>query len=149
MSAKQYQFKRFTRRDYKEYKSWFQDPDLKKSLGGIDEEWLSFILKDEQGIEYAVFSNNTLIRVIGITLPNQNENYHVISNLAVHPDYRNREIGSEVLGKLLFYLKPEENWVCFVSSDNQKAADFFIKNGWTKREIEQDGMTRFEFRNKK
>ena len=149
MSAKKYQYKKFTREDYKEYSNWFQDPDLKKSLGGIDEEWLNFILEDEQGIEYAVFLDNELICVIGITLPSQNNDYLVISNLAVHPDHRRKGIGSEVLGNLLFKLKPKENWVSFVASENQKAADFFKKNGWAKRETDQDGMIRFEFSNKK
>ncbi len=134
-----FEFRKFIRQYFNEYCNWFKDKELKNTLGYIDEEWLNFILKDEEGIELAVFQDNKLICVIGLNYPDEMNKSYTITNIAVKPNLKNKGIGSEILLELLkkYQLNEDEYWVSFVDLKNKNGQRFFEKNGWMKY-IEKD-----------
>jgi len=122
----------FTEAHFLEYKKWFENDAIKNALGFIDEEWLSYILNDTTGIEYAVLQNNILLAVVGITYPDTKNKTYVINNIAVNPGYCGQAFGSLVLKELVLRhpAKENESWMAYVDVNNEPAQKFFIKNGW-------------------
>ncbi len=131
----------FTKHHFPEYLSWFKDPELNKHLGPMQEndEWLTFVLDQQLGLTetkgqtYSVFHEDKLVGVIGIDFPDINTDAFVISSLAVRPVYRGTGIGKAILKKITEILPytAEHFLITYVSDDNGKALEFFLKNGWS------------------
>ncbi len=140
-------FRPFTRSDYLTYKAWFEDPVLEKALGDIDEEWLGYVLDDKTGKEYAIFQDDLLIAVVGITYPTPQHPYYVITNFAVHPSQKNKGMGSIILKDLLekIPLQKDEYWVAYVEPFNLAAQHFFAKNGWQQQEESEEEMIKYAY----
>ncbi len=139
----------FKSSDFSAYQQWFLDVDTKRALGDIDEEWLDYILQEENGIELAVLKYKKLVAVVGLVYPDASHPYYTVANMAVHPKYRNQGLGSRILEQLFdnLKLKPEEYWVGYVAPENAPAQHFLEKNGWYSilTDAPQE-MIRFEFR---
>src|SRR5262249_55078432 len=111
------QFRKFTRADFPEYKSWFMDPELNRQLGPMDDEWLEYVLNEQDGAQYTIFRDDEIVAVLGILLPDERRPDYYITDLAVKPSLRGQRIGSGTLQKLfeLLPLKPGQKWRAFVS----------------------------------
>jgi ribosomal protein S18 acetylase RimI-like enzyme len=144
----EFYFSPFAREHYPEYKSWFKDPLLAKALGSIDEDWLAHILNDTTGAELAVTSQQQLIAVIGLSYPQPDHPYYVITNLAIRPDLRRAGLGTQVLESLRqhYPLENEVYWVCYIDMANVAAQHFIEKNNWHKVGPIEDNMIRYELR---
>lgn len=127
-------FNIFKKEDFPEYLTWFQDPDLHKRLGPMedDDEWLTEILQDDDGCTYSVFMNEKLVAVIGLVFPNKEFPIYCISSIAVKPMLRSKGIGKKVLQGIieLHPLEKGQYWKAFVDEKNPKATSFFERNGW-------------------
>ncbi len=136
-------FSNFGKEHFEDYKSWFEDAHLNQALGGIDEEWLSHVLYDKEGVELAVMQDDSLVAVVGVVLPKTNHNFYTITNMAVKPGMTRRGLGSLILARLLnlYVLKPGEYWGAYVEYSNIKAQRFFEKNNW--KRIDEDDMIRY------
>ena len=153
-------FHLFKQEDYPAYYSWFQDPDLHKQLGPMQEEedeWLTYVLNEQAGLTefggstYSVFSNQELVAVMGIANPSAENPTYGITSIAVNPLLRSRGIGSRILKRIMEII-PLENgqyWIARVAEHNPKAKSFFEKNGWRCVSIpaENNDMFLFEYRN--
>ncbi|WP_020568368.1 GNAT family N-acetyltransferase [Neolewinella persica] len=140
------EFRKFTAADYPDYSSWFNDPQLQRALGPIDEEWLNHILNDdEEGMELAVFLDSKLVAVVGITLPHDQYDYRVITGIGVKPALRNQGLGSKVLLQLLEEVQLEAGcfWVSYVEKFNFCGQAFFEKHEWMK--FEEEEMYRYTY----
>ena len=146
LSNPEFEFRKFTRADYQAYKSWFNNNALKKTLGDIDEEWLDYIMKDEEGIELTVSKNGELVCVIGLIYPNAKESSYIITNIAVKPLLKNKGLGTKILTQLIekTELKQNEYWAAYVEMSNLNGHRFFEKNDWKRMEGDDD-MVRYEF----
>lgn len=122
-------FQAFSPAEFTTYQAWFKDPKLQKFLGSIDEEWLTHILHDTEGVEYAVFQSEELVAVVGLVFGPQEI---TITNIAVAPDHQNQGLGSQVLRQLVEkeFSANGKSWQAFVDKDNEVALHFFAKNGW-------------------
>ena len=137
---------KFERTHFDIYFKWFEEEQTREALYGIDEEWLEYVLKDTTGAEYAVFRDDKMVAVIGIKFPDEENQFCVITNLAVNPELFGNGIGSQVLQDLEAIYKGNENesWVAYVEVKNEKARRFFEKNGWKlNKEMDEDGMLRY------
>lgn len=115
-------------------------------MGGIDDDWLEYIMNDKDGEEIAVLNDSEqLVAVVGITYPAENYSFYVITNLAIHPESLRTGLGSKVLNQLLLEipLKPGQYWVTYVEAFNLAAQQFFLKNGWEKVLYPKDEMILF------
>ena len=139
-------FKIFKKAYFDQYQRWFKDDQIKNALYDIDEEWLEYILNDNSGVEYAIFSELEMVAEVGIVFPTFENPFYVINNIAINPTKFRKGIGSKVINELfeLHPLKENEYWVAFVEEDNIVAYNFFKKNGWAvKTNLD---MIRFEKR---
>lgn len=132
-------FEKFEKKHYSEYQSWFSDPDIKNALGYIDDEWLNYILNDQEGIELVAIKDSMILAVIGLHFPSPKDPTYTITNIAVKPQLKNKGFGSQILSALIneYPLKNNEYWVCHVDPQNKNAQRFFEKNAWEKSQ-EQD-----------
>jgi N-acetylglutamate synthase-like GNAT family acetyltransferase len=145
----QLQFQLFNTTHLPEYKKWFKDPEIKRYLGDVDEEWLKYVETKANQLEFAVFHDDRMVGEIGIVLPIEEEAYNVITNLAVNPLYRSRGIGKMILSQALKLdiADLSIHWVAFVEPLNWKARKLFSQSGWDKTPAEEaDDMIRFEIR---
>lgn len=135
---------------YEEYKSWFLNQSISDALGTIDSDWLAYVLKDEEGMELAVYNErDELIAVVGIVLPNKNEGTCVISNIAIKPSMFRKGIGSKVLSMLVekIELSHQQNWVAYVAAENIIAQRFFEKNNWLRNMADKnEDMYKYELK---
>lgn len=145
-------FKKFKQEDFPEYLGWFQDSELNKRLGPMQEEdeWLTVVLTEEEGCTYSVFQGHELVSVIGLVYPNKQYPSYCITNIAVKPMLRSRGIGKQVLTKIMTLLPLEKGqyWKAYVDEKNPKATSFFEKNGWrsVSKLPENNDMFIFEYR---
>jgi len=152
-------FKIFKIEDFPEYLSWYQDPELNKHLGPMeeDDEWLTYLLNQQKGLTefdgctYSVFQNKKLVCVIGVEYPDDENPTCGISSFAVNPIFKRKGIGKKSLQKLLKLhpLKKGEYWIASVGEKNPKAKLFFENNGWkcVAEPPENNNMYLFEYRN--
>lgn len=144
--------KKFKKEDYPEYFSWFQDPDLNKRLGPMEEEdeWLDYALNEEDGGTYSLFLNEKLVAVIGIAYPDKEDAIYVITSIAVKPSLRSKGIGQQVLKKIikLHPLTQGQSWIAYVDEKNPNAKLFFENNGWRCKSTppENNNMFAFEYK---
>lgn len=145
------QFQKFTKEDYPTYKSWFQNKAIAKALGHIDEEWLTHVTTQTDGIEYSVFLDDELVGVVGIQFPPPTTNPgYGITNIAVNPARNSEGIGSAILTKLpeALQLTDKQHLIAYVETPNLPAQAFFAKNGW--QQVESDeGCDMLKYRNVK
>lgn len=137
----------FSRVHFNIYKLWFEDAELNKHLGPIDEEWLTYVHQEEDGQQYAVFQDGIMVGVVGVKHPSTEDEHLYITDIAVCPDLRGRGIGSEMLSDLT-KVYPDISrgyWVAFVSATNIATISFFAKNNWVSNsgEVDEDNMLRF------
>lgn len=137
----------FAPEDFPYYKQWLIDKDDRKAIGGVDNEWLNFVLNDTEGIEYAVCLEGDLVCVLGIVYPKINYPFYTISNIIVHSNYRSRGIGQAALklAMMQFMLQDKEYWKCYVHQWNKPAIRFFESLEWHLEDdqIPEDGMFTF------
>lgn len=153
-------FKIFKKEDFPEYLSWYQDPELNRRLGPMeeDDEWLQHTLEEQNdpnnhgGCTYSIFQNEKLVSVLGIVYPDQEGPNYGITNIAVKPQLRSKGIGNLVLKKLiqLHPLKEGQVWKAYVDESNPKAKLFFESNGWRcdSESPEHNNMFMLEYRTK-
>ncbi|MBX2816912.1 MAG: GNAT family N-acetyltransferase [Saprospiraceae bacterium] len=141
------QLRRFLEKDFVEYQHWFKDETMNKALGPMDDDWLRYVMEDENGIQIAIHSQETLISVIGIVPPEKEGGPFVISGFAVNPVVQNLGYGTASLHLLLkeFALQHVSQWICYVASENDVARHFFQKNGW-RPGVAENGMIPFYFK---
>ncbi len=137
----------FNRDHFDIYKRWFNDAELNKRLGPIDEEWLNHVLQEEDGQQYAVFQDDDMLGVVGVKHPSKEDEHLYITDIAVRPDLKGQGIGGVILSDLS-RVYPDislEHWVAFVSAANTTAIAFFTKNNWMPKqeEVVEDDMLRF------
>ncbi|NJC27437.1 GNAT family N-acetyltransferase [Neolewinella antarctica] len=148
--SSQLTFKKFKRENYEEYRSWYNNERIKEALYDVEGEWLAHVLNQKDGIQYAVYGEQTLVGVVGVLFPAQDHPYSVITDIAVNPALFRKGVGSQILSGLtnLHALGADYYWVAFVEVDNELAQRFFEKNGWRQgsdRKVADD-MIRYEFR---
>ncbi len=138
----------FDRSHFSTYKSWFEDQVIDQWLGPIDEEWLEYILHEDDGQQYAICTGDKLIAVIGLKHLQDVQDKVIITDLSVSPDQRGRGIGSSVLSELksIYSDIPHSYWATYVSTDNHLAISFFEKNDWVQivENDEDDNMIKFK-----
>ncbi|SIQ18372.1 GNAT family N-acetyltransferase [Aquipseudomonas alcaligenes] len=121
----------FLRDDFAEYRSWYNDPQLNKQLGPMDEEWLEYVLNDSDGEQLCFFEKSRMVAVVGLA-----EDPHVgawvISDIAVNPALRGQGIGRRALELLLKHPRYQYQrvWQAYVMEDNSAARIFFARLGW-------------------
>ena len=142
-------FEIFKTDHFTEYRSWYEDSDLNKTLGPLDQEWLDCVLKQENGCQYSVFDESELVAVVGIDFPDSKHPIYFISDIAVKPSLRERGIGSQTIDDLIemHKLKPGQSWVASVDEKNPRAKSFFEKKGWVAKSEtpNQHGMLELRF----
>lgn len=139
---------KFTEKDYPLYRAWFEDKALQRTIGGIDQEWLEYILRDEDSSEYTMFYDGELVGVLGVQHPSKKEQSYVITNIAIKPALKNKGFGTKMLWEVvkLIKLKSDEYWVSYVDRSNKNAQQFFEKNNWNKIGEGEDDLIRYEYR---
>ena len=130
--ADQLIFSLFEEKDFPEYRSWYEDAELDKRLGPMNEDWLKHIRHEADGCQYSVFRDDELVAVVGIKYPTEQYTYYCITDLAIKPSLRGQGIGSEVLKGLMSHpdLQEQKMWRSYVDERNPKAKAFLQKNGW-------------------
>lgn len=145
-------FKIFQKEDYSEYLEWFQDNELNRRLGPMeeDDEWLGYILNQKDRCTYSIFINKKLVGVIGIEFPKMEYSTYCITNIAVKPFLRGSGIGREILNKTieLHPLQDGQFWNTYIDKKNPKAKSFFESNGWKKvsKQSKNNEMILMEYR---
>lgn len=93
---------------------------------------LKICLESNNPIFVAEEGNN----ILGFIITNYNPSFSkaIIENIYVDPEYRGKNIGEELLKKLIEELKSIkcEYVCCQTEKDNSNALDFFIKNGFNR-----------------
>lgn len=98
-----------------------------------NDEWLQDVLNEQSdSIDYSIFSENNLVAVVGLYLPQTNYQHFIISNVAVKPILRGQNIGRRVIEELLnlHSLLPGQSWSAFIDKENVNALRLFAKCGW-------------------
>ncbi len=149
MTDQELTIRKFKKEDYSIYKKWFSNAHLNATLGGIDQEWLDYILSEKDGEELAVIQNNQLVSVLGIVFPNKQHPTYIITNIAVDPKLKHNGLGTRVIELLMKHYKLGDNeyWACFVEKSNTEAQHFFEKNNWKQIAQKNDeAMIWYEYR---
>lgn len=136
MSTPQLVVERFSEVHFQAYQAWFDHAKIRAYLGYIDKEWLNHILEDQNGAEYAIIDEQGILQcVIGMVFPNEEDNYYVLTNIAVNPDNFAKGVGSEALKLVLnkYPLKASQCWLTYIDQSNTAAQQFFRKNNWTEQ----------------
>ena len=143
-------FSKFTKKDFPEYKAWYEDAELNMRLGPMDDAWLEHVMNETDGCQYSVFHDKELVAVIGFKFPDSKHPAYFITDFAMKPNLRNKGIGSEILHELIKQhpLKPRQTWKAFVDIRNPRAKTFFEKNGWVclSETPDKHGMLVLEFK---
>ncbi|MEM6378443.1 MAG: GNAT family N-acetyltransferase [Bacteroidota bacterium] len=129
-------FKRFQRDHFPAYQSWFVDTWLNDALGPMDEEWLEHILKDNTGAQYAILEQEQMVAVLGVVWANEDQHYHTITDLAIHPGQRRKGFGVKVLHHVVHQLEvpKAKGWITYVNTKNVRAIEFMKKCAWSQLE---------------
>ena len=147
INAQDIYLRKFEASDYHDYKKWFEDKELNKHLGPLDEDWLTYVMSDKTGEQFSFTHKQRLIGVAGTCFSDGDHDYQVLTDIAVRPDLRLRGIGMLLLTKLITSVKFERNtsWRAYVSPENKGAIQFFNKAGWHRLEhgLPEDGMMVF------
>ena len=137
----------FSEHDFEYYSSWFEDEELNRRLGPLDEEWLSHVLNSKDGEQWVVTRNNIMMAVVGVIFPIPSHPHHVISDLAVNPKYKRQGIGKKTI-ELLISLKGYKgaHWLAYVDHRNEIAKEFFKNLHWISDEsLSTNDMLTYSF----
>lgn len=138
----------FEQHHFKEYQSWFTEPTLAQFLGPLDEEWLTAVLSEKDGAQYAFVADGLLIGVVGLKFPVPDHPYYVLTDIAVNPKQYQQGWGSKILRGLLrrYPLDGQQYWLCFIDVTNTAALAFVKKHGWTEdREQSEAELLAFRY----
>lgn len=126
----------FNAADFDTYRSWYDDPELNRTLGPLDDEWLDHVLGESPPRQFSFFEEGKLVAVLGIEGPKPGESTWYITDIAVDPSCKRDGVGQRVLSMLLeTYAQdedPPESWIAFVDAENEPALQFFSSMGWTR-----------------
>jgi len=125
------------------------DRYLRTFLGGMDKNWLAYILEESESTDFAIHQNHNLIGVAGIQESELDLQY-IITNFCINPNLKIDEIGSKVLNQLLaqYDMDDLQTWLTFVHRQNDSGVKLFENNGWKFLEAEEDLLTyQFSFLN--
>ncbi|WP_353116010.1 GNAT family N-acetyltransferase [Microbacterium sp.] len=135
--------RRMTRDDWHWISEWFSDPTLDRELGPLDEEWLDYVLCEEDGVQLVVADENGPVALVGCVWDPRGAE-HGITDLAIDPRRRRSGLGGPVVAAVLSWPghPPTTGWIAFVDPGNDPALRFFPAIGW--RDEGPDGeMRRF------
>ena len=139
----------FQRRDFEEYHSWFTDSLLQETLGPLDDEWLNCVLAEDPPSQFSFFVDDQFVAVAGISFPDQDNPYFVITDVAVQPGKRRLGFGAKAIQILQnIFIDPEFcqcPWLAYVELNNLGAQEFFTSLGWQRDAEVQDDMYCFRF----
>lgn len=123
--------RRFQADDFVVYRRWYADALLNGHLGPMDDEWLTHVLADTEGEQWAVLADGGLVAVIGLT-PDAEYDAWVITDVAVDPARRGLGWGRRALHALLALpaMQTRHCWRAYVAEDNPQAQGFFDALGW-------------------
>lgn len=134
--------------DFKEYASWFEDPELNRELGPMDQEWLNHVLSEIPPRHYSVFDQGRLVAVVGTELPGKRSSTWVVTDIAVKPTLKRQGIARSALSYLIQIHQqrkdPPGSWVAWVNERNIAALEFFESLGWN-RSDETDVEDMYQF----
>lgn len=133
----------FTAADFDEYRRWYEDPELDEQLGPMDEEWLDYVLADEEGAQLVCLENDAMVAVVGLAVDPEADAW-VVTDIAVNPALRRRGVGRRAIEAVMELPRFSHisNWLAYVMSDNPAAHRFFVSLGWREvhRPSTQDDM---------
>lgn len=142
--------KRFQQEHYAEYASWFADPELKRHLGPIDQEWLDAVLSQPEsaGVTWAVFRHRELVAVVETVFDPENNLRAAITAIAVKPSLRRQGIGTSVLRLILSLHKSKgiAEHVAYISLQNLGGQRWATRAGFVPVTSEPDERGYIEFR---
>lgn len=143
-------FRRFEAADFETYRSWYEDVELNRQLGPMDDDWLKHILSSEDdGQQFAYLEAGALAAVVGV-IWHPDESAWVVTDIAVDPARRRQGLGRraiEVLAKCP-ELAPQGALMAHVVPGNPGARAFFDRLGWqcTAEPTPEDDMFTFRCR---
>ncbi len=135
-------FKKFTQVYFPEYSSWFQDPELNSQLGPMDEDWLHWVLTEDEadGITWAVFDDDEMVGVVETAFDSEGRLPVVIRGIAVKPSRRRQGIGSAILHCLFAMLTPRGifDYCAYIKTNNSASRRLFEKLGFISISLQPD-----------
>ncbi len=70
-SASRERLRLFEAADFATYRAWYADAELDEHLGPMDEDWLAFVLADQEGRQFSYLQDEMLAAVVGVRpIPN-------------------------------------------------------------------------------
>ena len=131
MTQKHSDLRLFAATHFTEYLSWYADAELNDQLGPMDDEWLDFVLTDQEGRQFSYLEDGRLSAVIGVA-PDPDKDVWVVTDLAVNPALRRHGIGRRALTAVTEYgeFLSRPRWLAYVMSGNPVAHRFFTAQGW-------------------
>ena len=136
----------FEAADFPAYRAWYADTELDAHLGPMDEEWLAFVLADQDGRQFSYLVQETLVAVIGMA-PDPDLDAWVVTDIAVDPALRGLGWAGRALASVMRHdaLGARPRRLAYVMPDNPGARRFFTAQGWRCiAEADADGMALFE-----
>lgn len=130
--------RRIRREDRDWIHRWFRDPYLNRELGPMDDEWLAFVLAEQEGVELVLEQPTPVglipVAMVGISWAARKEE-PTITDIAVDPERRRQGIGSRALTTAMEWPGIPETrtqWTAFVAERNTSAYFMFTRLGWTR-----------------
>lgn len=147
MSDEALTIRQFEEAHFPEYRAWFEDSELRRQLGTVDDEWLDCVLAEGPGRQFAVFCAESLVAVLGLYFEGHDPRVY-ITDLAVRPELRRQGIAAALLGQLARLALPVEQatWHAFVDAKNPAAQALFESAGWQMCAGGPDSDGMFEYR---
>ena len=145
-----FNFKEISEKDFIEFKSWFEDKELNRQLGPMDEEtwelWQSYRKREEPCVEICAFQEGDLVGVVNVKLASKTDPIHCILAIAIRPKLKGKGLGSELLRQLmrLEWFDESKAWMAHVDEENDAGLRFFEKNNWKRRPGKSNGMYTYE-----
>lgn len=136
--------RRIARADWEWISAWFDDAELDRWLGPMDQEWLEHVLSDREGVQLVVESGEGVpVALMGCAW-DPSGTRHGVTDIAVNPRLRRSGIGRQSLAAAITWdaHPPTDGWMAFVDPDNDAAFHFFSTAGWSRQGLD-DGMHRF------
>ena len=121
----------FEAADFPAYRAWYADAELDAHLGPMDEEWLAFVLADQDGRQFSYLADEKLVAVVGVS-PDPDLDAWVVTDIAVDPALRGLGWAGRALTSLMRdeALGARPRRLAYVMSDNPGARRFFTAQGW-------------------
>lgn len=139
------ELRRLTREDWSWVQEWFQDEELDDELGPLDEEWLDYVLEQQDGVQLVAVEDGEPVALVGCVWSPDGRERHGITDIAVSPRHRRSGLGRRAAAAVTGWAGHPSGggWMAFVDPENENAFAFFHALGWTFRGLD-DSMYRFE-----